>query len=64
MKRWMMVALTACVFTLSACDAEKVEVLKSPCAGVEGSPCGPKRPVNGAYHHEASRADSLANIPG
>ena len=32
---------------LAACDTEKVEQLKSPCAGIEGSPCGPKRPVNG-----------------
>ncbi|MCI5049440.1 MAG: hypothetical protein MRY32_03830 [Rickettsiales bacterium] len=31
---------------LSACTSSRVEVLKSPCVGVEGSPCGPKRPVN------------------
>ncbi len=30
---------------LSACSSEPPE-LKSPCVGVEGSPCGEKRPAN------------------
>jgi hypothetical protein len=45
-----MVALLA----LTACDSEKVEIQKSPCVGLEGSPCGPKRPVNEQWlkeHH-------------
>lgn len=63
MKRWMMIA-TACMFVLSACDAEKVEVLKSPCVGLEGSPCGPKRPVNGNYNHEALHLTDPAAITG
>jgi hypothetical protein len=32
---------------LSACgDIGEREDLKSPCVGLEGSPCGPKRSVN------------------
>lgn len=30
---------------LSACTLPKSD-LKSPCAGAEGSPCGPRVPVN------------------
>lgn len=37
----------ASLVLLAACDTEKVELLKSPCAGIDGNPCGPKRPVNG-----------------
>ena len=40
-----LVTLTLCVM-LTACADEKVEPLRSPCAGIDGSPCGPKRPVN------------------
>lgn len=29
--------------TVSGCESEKVEVLKSPCVGADDSPCGPKR---------------------
>lgn len=39
--------LLSALVILSACGSEKVEVLKSPCVGLEGSPCGPKRPLNG-----------------
>ena len=39
-------ALSALVM-VSACTSEKVEVLKSPCVGLEGSPCGPKRVPTG-----------------
>lgn len=42
--------LVAVAAALSACESEKVQVLKSPCAGIDGSPCGPKRPVNGALN--------------
>lgn len=31
------------LLALAACESEKVNVLKSPCAGIEGNPCGPKR---------------------
>ena len=41
--KWIMVCTAMLV--LSACDSS-IEVLKSPCAGLEDSPCGPKRPVN------------------
>jgi len=34
------------LLALSACESEKVEVLKSPCVGTAESPCGPKRPAN------------------
>lgn len=47
MKRTTALALLAMLAALSACTSEKLEVLKSPCVGLEGSPCGPKRPVNG-----------------
>ena len=33
------------VLPLQACDFSRPD-LKSPCAGTEGSPCGPKRSVN------------------
>lgn len=47
MKPWLIPVLLSAVALLSACSNEKMEVLKSPCVGLEGSPCGPKRPVNG-----------------
>lgn len=31
---------------LSSCFGGKEEDLKSPCVGIEKSPCGPKKPVN------------------
>lgn len=34
------------LLALTACESEKVEVLKSPCVGTDESPCGPKRPAN------------------
>lgn len=35
------------LLALAACESEKVDVLKSPCVGLDSSPCGPKRtPVN------------------
>ncbi len=47
-----LILLVASLVLLSACDTEKVEVMKSPCAGIDGSPCGPKRPVNGMLNTE------------
>lgn len=46
---WFTAALA--LFLLAGCASEKVEVMKSPCAGLEGSPCGPKRPVNAWWLH-------------
>ncbi|MBX9727131.1 MAG: twin-arginine translocation signal domain-containing protein [Rickettsiales bacterium] len=40
----------ATAMLLAGCASEKIEVLKSPCVGLEGSPCGPKRPMNGALN--------------
>lgn len=43
-------ALALTALLLGGCGSDKIEVLKSPCAGLEGSPCGPKRPVNGVLN--------------
>lgn len=37
------------LLALSACESEKVELLKSPCVGLDSSPCGPKRTPVGNY---------------
>lgn len=63
MKRTIMIAFLGGALVLSACTSEKVEVMKSPCVGIEGSPCGPKRPVNGAMnpqlHQQAVARDNV-----
>ena len=46
-QRTTMLILLSAMLALGACTSEKIQVLKSPCVGLEGSPCGPKRPVNG-----------------
>jgi hypothetical protein len=38
--------LCAAASLLVACSDSRKDVLKSPCAGIEGSPCGDKRPAN------------------
>jgi len=43
MKKTVIILLS--LLALSACESEKVEVLKSPCASLDET-CGPKRPVN------------------
>ncbi len=44
MNRSLRFALAAtALLALAGCESEKVDVLKSPCAGIDGSPCGPKR---------------------
>lgn len=45
---WLRVLVTASVLlSLAACSSPfKEEELMSPCTGLDGSPCGPKRPVN------------------
>ena len=48
--------LIAALLALAACGSEKVEVLKSPCVGLEGSPCGPKRLINGPLNPQAQPA--------
>ena len=47
------------LLAVTACSSEKVEVLKSPCVGLEGSPCGPKRPANGNFNHESLAKPAL-----
>lgn len=42
---FVLVALSA-LLLLSACADEKVTPQKSPCVGLDDSPCGPKRKVN------------------
>lgn len=56
MKPIAIVVLMGALLLASACTSEKIEVLKSPCVGLEGSPCGPKRPLNGALNPMATPA--------
>lgn len=42
MKPFALMLLTATLL-LGACASEKLEVQKSPCVGLDSSPCGPKR---------------------
>jgi hypothetical protein len=44
--KFLSVALIA-LLTLAACADERVKVQKSPCVGIDGSPCGPKRTPTG-----------------
>jgi hypothetical protein len=46
--RWKMTALLLALCVVASCAAEKVELQKSPCVGLDDSPCGPKRWVNEA----------------
>lgn len=39
------IVIIASLLILSACSAARPD-LKSPCVGVENSPCGPHRAVN------------------
>ena len=39
------VCLVMLALPLTACSGERKD-MKSPCAGTEGSPCGPHKPVN------------------
>ncbi len=59
MKPWMTMTALAALLMVTACSSEKVEVLKSPCVGLEGSPCGPKRPANGHVNHESLAKPAL-----
>ncbi len=59
MKRSAILMLAA-LLLVAGCTSEKIEVLKSPCVGLEGSPCGPKRPVNGALNPSAQPPSSMA----
>lgn len=43
MKPISIVMVMASLLLLAGCNTEKVEVLKSPCVGLDDSPCGPKR---------------------
>lgn len=63
MKHAILMTLLGAALVLSACTSEKVDVLKSPCVGIEGSPCGPKRPVNGnlnpQLHQQPTTPDNV-----
>lgn len=50
MKRSLVLGLLASLLLVAACTSQKLEVLKTPCAGIDGSPCGPKRPLNGTLN--------------
>ena len=56
MKHAILMTLLGAALVLSACSSDKVEVLKSPCVGIDGSPCGPKRPVNGNLNPQLQQA--------
>jgi len=43
MKPLIRVWALAALLLVAACSSEKVEVLKSPCVGLDDSPCGAKR---------------------
>jgi len=46
MKKFIiMICVVASLIGLQGCKKKSPE-LKSPCVGIEGSPCGPRRPVN------------------
>ena len=62
MNRTITLALLIAALVLSACSSEKVEVLKSPCVGIEGSPCGPKRPVNGPLNQWQPHVEMPDNV--
>lgn len=46
------VMLLTVMLGASACSAEKIELQKSPCASLDGGPCGPKRQLNGNLPHQ------------
>ncbi len=41
----LLVVMFALMGSVQACSNKSPD-LKSPCTGIEGSPCGPKRPAN------------------
>lgn len=63
MKRPAVYCLLGVALLLSACSGtEQVNVLKSPCVGIEGSPCGPKRPMNGNYNQQSANPAPVAMV--
>lgn len=59
MKRLPVLAAVMALSLLSACQSEKVDPLKSPCVGLEGSPCGPKRmPAGNLSHWEMEQSQA------
>lgn len=40
------IALLSLLLVVAGCTHGSRDDLKSPCVGLEGSPCGPKRNVN------------------
>lgn len=51
MSKLLTVCVLSCCLFVAACADEKVNPQKSPCVGLDNSPCGPKRPVNGKLHN-------------
>lgn len=56
-----LVALSAVLF-LAACSDEKVVPQRSPCVGLDNSPCGPKRPVNGKMNTTVENVQALVRL--
>lgn len=46
MKKFIIIACLVVSFIGVQGCKKKAPELKSPCVGVEGSPCGPRKPVN------------------
>jgi len=42
----VVIAIIFLSLSVVSCSKKAAEDLKSPCVGIEGSPCGPKKPVN------------------
>lgn len=48
MKKSLVLISLSALLLLSACADEKVVPQRSPCVGLDDSPCGPKRYLNNA----------------
>ena len=53
MKVTLKLVMLGAVLVLAACSSEKVDVMKSPCVGLDNSPCGAKRPMNGNANQQS-----------
>ena len=60
-KLFAVCVLSGCLL-LSACADEKVVPPQSPCVGLDNSPCGPKRPVNGKMHNMVQVTPAAAKL--
>jgi hypothetical protein len=55
MKFSRILATTLIIGLLSACSYPKSDLM-SPCVGAEGSPCGPRVPVNDWWLHPSEKS--------